>query len=178
MSDPAVHTHREHPHLIFTAVLQSAAVQIDLLNCRWKLSWRTTCRGSIWRPASGCPSAPPQLWSSPTREAQSSEQNCGLRHPAPAAQYATERTWPVADLSFVLCLCLFSHRSSRVDITSNKFPVGIIFLHMAIFFWLTVIWMKAGFVPTLSFPDSPPLRKSLCFLTLQLKRWFCTCTTI
>lgn len=34
MSGPAVHTHGEHPLLIFTAVLQSAAVQIDLLNWR------------------------------------------------------------------------------------------------------------------------------------------------
>lgn len=165
MSGPAVHTHGEHPLLKFTAVLQSAAVQIDLLNWRWKLSWRMTCRGSIWRPASGCPSVPPQLWSSPTREPQSSEQNRGLRNAAPAAQYATKRTRPMADLSFVLCLYLVSHRGSRVDITSNKFPVGIIFHHMVIFFWLTVIWMKAGFISTLI----PPTKKVFVFLDTAIK---------
>lgn len=176
MSDPAVHTRREHPLLIFTAVLQSAAVQIDLLNWRWKLSCRMTCRGSIWRPASGCPSVPPQLWSSPTRELQSSEQNRGLRNAAPAAQYATKRTRPMADLSFVLCLYLVSHQSSRVDIASNKFPVGIIFHHMVIFFWLTVEWKLVS--PPCCRSCFPPLRKSLHFLTLQLKLWFCTCTTV
>lgn len=79
----------QHPLLKFTSVFQSAWVENDLLYWRWKLSWRITCRGDIWLPASGCPSAPIQLRSSLKRAPQSSEPKQRLRYPTPAAQYAS-----------------------------------------------------------------------------------------
>lgn len=162
--------HREaypNPLLRFTSVLQYTAVQNDLLNWRWKLSWQITYRGSIWLPASGCPSVPPQLRSFPNHRAAElrTEQNWRLRYPTPAAQYAPKHTGPMANLSFVLCFYLFYffHRSNRVGIISNKFSVRIIFHHFAIFLWLnyTAIWMKSGFIIILSFPE-PPYMESLC----------------
>lgn len=158
--------HGDRSILKFTPVLQSAVVQSDLLNWRWKLNWGLTCRGSIWLPASGCPSVPTQLRSScPESSRPHTELEAQIPHHL-LHKYAPKRTtrWLYCHCALLLLIC---HGRDKVDMISNKVAVTIVFHHIAIFLWhnYNVAWMKSGFIIT----SQPPAYRVFVFPDSAIK---------